>query len=159
LHGLGLQGHVGEPRESALERRGRRPPERAADRDAFIDARAALAVANATRLELLGELAAHPDAEDDAAAREPIERGDLLGGDRRMSESEEVHARADPDASGQRRHVGERPQRIERRIVERDVVPDPDRLESDRLRPHRHRTEQFGPVRDLDAEAEGHPMG
>src|SRR5262245_48591560 len=107
LRRLRLEHDVGEPREATFERRGRRPPERPADGDALLHPRAAFPVGNAARLELLRELAADADAEDDATSRQDVEGRDQFRGDGRVPKSQEVHARADPDVPGERCQVAE----------------------------------------------------
>src|SRR5579864_2647488 len=84
--------------------------------DRLVGARAALMEVQAERVELLLEPAA-ADAQDDAAARKHVERGDLLGDVERMALRENQDAGGEPDAAGDRGGVGERQQRVGNRDV------------------------------------------
>jgi len=112
-------------------------------------------VGDPARLELLGELAPHPYAEDDSAGREDVQRGHRLGRHRRVAEGQEVDAGAQADPARHRGHVGQDGQGVERGRVEADVVANPDGIVAEGLDPLRAGPERVrSAASELDAEAD-----
>ena len=133
LHGLGIERHAGELREAPLERRRAVAPQRAHDVDRLADACATLGVRHAADLELLGILAAHADAEDEAPAGEHVERGRDLCRDRRLPQSEQIDGGAETQTAGDRHVRREQRERLVHRIVEGNVIAGEHGVEPERL--------------------------
>jgi hypothetical protein len=72
-------------------------PETAEDLERLVGAAAPLAQRHPARLKLLPVLAAHADSEDQAAIGDEVERAQVLGGQGRMAEREEVDRGSEPD--------------------------------------------------------------
>jgi hypothetical protein len=78
-------------------------------------------------------LAADADAEDHAAPRDIVERGELARHERRRAERQEQDAGAELDPLGDRCERRERDSDVEQRMVEGDVVARPEESEAGRL--------------------------
>ena len=87
-------------------------PQRLAHLERVVEQAAAGAEVEPGRLVLLA-LPADADAEVDAAAREDVERGELLGQHRRPAQRGEQDVGAEPDPVGLRRDRGEDRERLE----------------------------------------------
>ena len=87
-------------------------PERVQHLEVLVGALAPALPGHVERLELLLE-PADADAEVDPAAREPVERRDLLGHVDRVALGQEQHGRAQADGAGAGGQVGEGDQRLE----------------------------------------------
>src|SRR5687767_810308 len=127
LHGLGIDRDAVEAREPPLEAGRRVAPERADGVDGLADARAPLTVWHAAELELLGVLAADPDAEDQPPARQHVEGARDLRRDGGRAQGEEVHGGAEADTAGDGGVGGEQRQRLVEWVVKGHVVARPHR--------------------------------
>ena len=103
-------------------------PQLAHDREAFAQPRAAFVERHAAGLVLLGKLATHADAEDEAPFRQMVERRDLLGDRGRMAQGQQVDVRAEHQAPAQHGGLRELHQRVEDRDGEGDVIAHPHRI-------------------------------
>src|SRR5205807_5969362 len=118
LHRLGIAPDLVEPDELAVELRLARGPDLLHREHALAEEPPPLLERGAVVLHLLGVPAA-ADAEEDAAVREAIERGDLLRGRDRIALDDEADAGPEPEPLGR---PGRRHQRDEG-IVGGPVIP------------------------------------
>jgi len=130
LHRLGVDAHLVEPREAAVEGGRRVAPERAHDVDGLGDAGPTLVVGHTAHLELLRVLATDAHAEDEPPAREHVEGGAHLGRHRGGAERQQIHARPELDPAGDAGVAREQGERLEDRVVKRNVIARPDGLEA-----------------------------
>ena len=110
-------------------------PQLPQQRDRFRQARASLAQRHAAGLVFLREFAADADAEDEPALAQVIERRDLLRDRHRMAQRQQIDLGAEHQAPADHRRLRQLQQRIEDRDGKRDVVADPDRIDSRNRRP------------------------
>jgi hypothetical protein len=103
-------------------------PQLAHDGQALAEPCAAFVERHAAGLVLLGKLAAHADAEDEAPFRQMVERRDLLGDRGWMAQGQQVDVRAEHQAPAQHGGLRELHQRVEDRDREGDVIAHPHRI-------------------------------
>ena len=165
LHRLGERVHGAHADVTAAEGDGVGRPCLPHAREVLVGHRPALLERRRTeRLEFLAQ-PAHPGAEDDAAAGEPVERGQHLGGHQWVAIGHHQDTGAEPRAAGRPRQRAEQRQRLQiilggaarqlpRRRVridgarhrggQHDVIGDEDRRIPERVGPRGHRQDLIG---------------
>ena len=140
------------------------PPETAQESERLVRPRAALAERHGATGELPGVLSADSDADDEPAARDVVERGQVLGGEDGMAERQEVDGGAEADPARAGGEAREEDGGADRLRVEEDMLAGPQGVEAEGLGPlgepppprgGRHAV-GVGGERDPEAEAPAH---
>ena len=169
LDRVGRDAHVIEPVALACVTEAPARPREAEDVDALLGARDAVRDREAEPAKLVRRVA-QADAELDAAARQLIEHGEILGKPKRMRERDDRDVRRDPDPLRRRRgRASDRGERRQVAVLDEVVLAEPDLVEAelvessdlvDRLRVHVvQRVVAAGRAAEVVRDAEPHRRG